>query len=98
MLPRAGLSATASVAVSNGDDDVPELLDSDLPTLQAALDAADVLLEVVDARDILGGRSLKVEELVTDAGSKVLLVVNKIGGCWLDRPKHSTDTRRPRPP
>ncbi|WOO79019.1 Guanine nucleotide-binding protein-like 3 [Vanrija pseudolonga] len=78
VLPRAGLSATASVAVSNGDDDVPELLDSDLPTLQAALDAADVLLEVVDARDILGGRSLKVEELVTDAGSKVLLVVNKI--------------------
>jgi nuclear GTP-binding protein len=79
VLARAPLSATASLPVDSddSDDDVPVLLDSDLPTLQAALDAADILLEVVDARDIMGGRSAAVETLVSEADGLVFIVVNK---------------------
>ncbi|GMK58492.1 hypothetical protein CspeluHIS016_0505240 [Cutaneotrichosporon spelunceum] len=76
VLPREALTGVAPLPVEE-DDDVPDLLDSDLPTLQAALDAAHILLEVVDARDIQGGRSAHVEKLVTDSESQVWLVVNK---------------------
>ena len=61
------------------ENDVPDLVDTQLATLQDVLDKADVVLEVVDARDILGGRSKYVENLVKEAGSKVALLVNKIG-------------------
>jgi len=80
VIDRAPLTATASLptaAEAESDDDVPALLDSDLPTLQAALDAADILLEVVDARDIAGGRSATVENLVSEAEGLVFIVVNK---------------------
>lgn len=65
--------------VDSDDSDIPALLDSDLPTLQAALDAADVLLEVVDARDISGTRCKAVEDLVIETDGKVFMIVNKIG-------------------
>jgi nuclear GTP-binding protein len=61
------------------DADVPALVDTELSNLQDVLDKADVLIEVVDARDIAGGRCGWVEALVKDAGGKVLLVVTKIG-------------------
>lgn len=76
---RKPLSATTAMPVEEDEDeDVPALLDSDLPTLQAALDAADVFLEVVDARDIAGGRSAHVENLVSESDGKVWIVVNKV--------------------
>lgn len=78
VLSRKPLSGTAALPViEDEDEEAPELFDSDLPTLQAALDAADILLEVVDARDIFGGRCVAVEELVQEAGSQVFLIVNK---------------------
>ena len=45
------------------------------------VDAADVVLEVLDARDPLGSRCPQVEEAVLAAGSnkKLVLVLNKIG-------------------
>lgn len=61
------------------DAEVPELIDTSLSTLQEALDKADVVVEVVDARDIAGGRSKFVEELVKEAGGHVIVLVNKIG-------------------
>lgn len=75
------MSGVADMADEDDEDDsdIPALLDSDLPTLQAALDAADVLLEVVDARDISGTRCKAVEDLVTEAEGQVFIVVNKIG-------------------
>lgn len=76
VLSREALTGVAPLPVEV-EEDVPDLLDSDLPTLQAALDAADILLEVVDARDIQGGRSAHVESLVTESDGKVWLVVNK---------------------
>lgn len=61
------------------EEEVPVLINRDLPTLQSVLEKADVVLEVIDARDPLAFRSEHVEQLVKDAGKKVLLVLNKIG-------------------
>jgi len=43
--------------------------------------AADVIIEVLDARDPLGSRCQDVERFVRQAGSdkKVILLLNKIG-------------------
>jgi len=80
------LTATAPISAPkstiNGafeQPEVPELVDTELATLQDVLDRADVVCEVVDARDILGGRSSFLEGLVKDAGGKVVLLVSKIG-------------------
>lgn len=44
------------------------------------LDAADVLLEVLDARDPLGCRTRNIERLIlNDPNKRVILVLNKIG-------------------
>lgn len=73
----------APVAVASEDEeedaDVPDLVDTSLTTLQEVLDKADVVVEVVDARDIAGGRSKFIEELVKEAGGRVVVLVNKIG-------------------
>lgn len=61
------------------EEEVPVLINRDLPTLQSVLEKADVVLEVVDARDPMGFRSEHVEQLSKDAGKKVFLVLNKIG-------------------
>jgi nuclear GTP-binding protein len=75
-------SAPAASACSDADSepsDVPDLVDTALATLQDVLDRADVVMQVVDARDILGGRSGYVEGLVKEAGGNFALLVNKIG-------------------
>lgn len=45
------------------------------------VDAADVVIEVLDARDPLGCRCVDVERLVRKSGAdkKVILLLNKIG-------------------
>ncbi len=54
------------------------------------VDAADVVIEVLDARDPLSCRCLDVERLVRRSGAdkKVILLLNKIGepnsGCCCD--------------
>ena len=63
----------------DGEADVPDLVDTSLMTLQEVVDKADVVVEVVDARDVAGGRSKFVEDLITDAGGKVVVLINKIG-------------------
>lgn len=42
------------------------------------VDAADVVLEVLDARDPLGSRCPQVEQLVVSSGKRLVLVLNKI--------------------
>lgn len=59
-------------------EDVPDLVDTSLTNLQDCLDRADVVLQVVDARDIAGGRNQWVEGLVSDAGGKFGLIINKV--------------------
>ena len=44
------------------------------------VEEADVILEVLDARDPLGCRSKQIEEMILNSGGKkVILVLNKIG-------------------
>ncbi|WVW82274.1 hypothetical protein I302_104280 [Kwoniella bestiolae CBS 10118] len=75
----APLSAIAEPSTSSFvAADVPDLIDTALATLTNVIDRADVICEVVDARDILGGRSAHVEGLVKEAEGKVVLLVNKI--------------------
>ncbi|KAG5645776.1 hypothetical protein DXG03_005313 [Asterophora parasitica] len=63
-------------------DEVPVLVNRDLPNLQAVLDDADVVVQVLDARDPLSFRSSHLEGLVASKkGRKILLVLNKIDTC-----------------
>ncbi len=61
------------------EEETPILVNPDLPDLKSVLDAADVVLEVLDARDPLAARSAHVEGLARESGKRVLLVLNKIG-------------------
>ncbi|THH14866.1 hypothetical protein EW146_g5518 [Bondarzewia mesenterica] len=73
--------ATAS-PVTEDEQDVPVLISPDLPNLQSVLNKADVVVEVLDARDPLPCRSSQLEKLVTSkSGRKLLLVLNKIDTC-----------------
>lgn len=69
----------ASVVVADGDedDDAPMLVDPQFENLQAVLDKADVVLEVLDARDPLSYRSSHLEK--TAASEQTVLILNKIG-------------------
>jgi len=70
-------SAPASTTETNGE---PLLLNPDLPHLATVLDKADVVIEVLDARDPLSYRSRALEARVASKeGQKLLLVLNKIG-------------------
>ncbi|CBQ72307.1 related to NUG1-Nuclear GTPase (involved in Ribosome biogenesis) [Sporisorium reilianum SRZ2] len=46
--------------------------------LRKVIDNADVLLQVLDARDPLGCRSLETERMLLRAGKKIVLILNKI--------------------
>lgn len=50
------------------------------------VEASDVILEVLDARDPLGCRCPQVEQAVIQSGTdkKIVLVLNKIGECVRD--------------
>jgi nuclear GTP-binding protein len=81
-----GTSAPASStegANIDGAPPPPPLLNPDLPHLAAVLDKADVVIEVLDARDPLAHRSSALEARVASKGGqqKLLLVLNKIGAC-----------------
>ncbi|KAJ7162605.1 GTP-binding protein [Mycena crocata] len=64
------------------EEEVPVLLQRDMANMKAVLDEADVIVEVLDARDPLPFRSTHVEELVAGkADQQILLVLNKIDTC-----------------
>lgn len=60
----------------------PLLMNPELPHLAAVLDKADVVIEILDARDPLAHRSGALEAQVSlKEGQMLLLVLNKIDGC-----------------
>ncbi|WRT64125.1 uncharacterized protein IL334_001054 [Kwoniella shivajii] len=105
--PLSGI-AEPLASSSSAATDVPALIDTAIPTLNDVIDRADVICEVVDARDILGGRSAHVEGLVKDAEGKIVLLINKIDlvprealQSWLsqlDVPAFLFKSRLPSPP
>ena len=62
------------------EEEIPVLVNHDLPNLVSVLEMADVVLQVLDARDPLAFRVKQVEEFANDKGKKSLFVLNKIGG------------------
>ncbi|EIW62162.1 P-loop containing nucleoside triphosphate hydrolase protein [Trametes versicolor FP-101664 SS1] len=81
--PRKGRVAepVAEDDVEAEEEETPILVNPDLPDLKSVLDAADVMLEVLDARDPLAARSAHVEGLARESGKRVLLVLNKVDVC-----------------
>jgi nuclear GTP-binding protein len=72
-------SGSASTTEASG---APLLLNPDLPHLAAVLDKADVVIEILDARDPLAHRSKSLEiRVASKEGQKLLVVLNKIGAC-----------------
>ncbi|KZT74532.1 hypothetical protein DAEQUDRAFT_197091 [Daedalea quercina L-15889] len=61
------------------EDDIPVLANRDLPDLRSVLKEADVVIQVLDARDPLRCRSTSLEESVKD--KKALYVLNKVDAC-----------------
>ncbi|KAG6861482.1 hypothetical protein C0995_015909 [Termitomyces sp. Mi166 len=76
---------------ASDEEEVPVLTNRDLPNLQAVLDDADVVIEVLDARDPLPCRSSHLEGLVAaKPGQQLLLVLNKIAWAAHLRTQHPT--------
>ncbi|MFC2174626.1 GTPase [archaeon] len=48
------------------------------PHVREVIDECDVVIEVVDARDVHGTRSIKLESLVRRKGKVLIIIVNKI--------------------
>ena len=46
------------------------------------VEEADVVLEILDARDPLSSRCSEVEDLVTSKAKKLVLILNKIGSFY----------------
>jgi len=62
------------------DEEVPLLVNHDLPNLQSVLDQADVVLQILDARDPLAFRSSHLEGLAAaKSGKQTIFILNKIG-------------------
>lgn len=62
------------------EEEVPVLVNRDLPHLKAVLDEADVVIEVLDCRDPLSFRSSHVEKVVAEKPNRqIVFLLNKIG-------------------
>ncbi|CAL1704387.1 unnamed protein product [Somion occarium] len=87
--PHAAAEASSSTLSEDADEEAPVLVNPDLHNLEAVLDKADVVLELIDARDPLAYRSSHVEDAVKSRiGKKLLFVLNKIDTC----PKESIES------
>lgn len=90
LLNARALARPAAVRIEDAEEDdeedIPVLINRDLPNLKAVIDDSDVIIQVLDARDPLSFRSAHLEELaVTKPGRRTLFVLNKIGRVSLHR-------------
>ncbi|KAG8891365.1 hypothetical protein FRB99_003641 [Tulasnella sp. 403] len=61
------------------DEEAPTLIDHDLLDLDAVLNKADVILQVLDARDPASHRVPSLEKSVAERGKKLIFILHKIG-------------------
>lgn len=62
------------------EDEVPILINSEYVDMQTVLDKADVVLQVLDARDPLSYQSIHLQKHLSSKGKgKLIMVLNKIG-------------------
>ncbi|TYZ66238.1 hypothetical protein PybrP1_001769 [[Pythium] brassicae (nom. inval.)] len=88
LMGKAAQTARAFEAQQSAKSDAPsaheiEITDSSrrayMKELRKVVDRADVVLEILDARDPMGCRTLDMEELIGNrGGKKIVLVLNKI--------------------
>ena len=78
-LRRPDVSLALAETEEEEEEEAPALFNQDLPNLLAVLEKADVVVEVLDARDPLAYRNKHLEDLVTAKGKIILFVLNKIG-------------------
>ena len=65
------------------DEEAPALIPHEFPDMKSLLEAADVVVEILDARDPLACHSTHLERFVKEQDkAKMLLVLNKIGTCY----------------
>lgn len=80
---------TVASSIENAEDEkAPAALSHEFPDLKSVLDAADVVVEVLDARDPLAYHSTHLEEVVKESGKRMLLVMGKIGAfctAWMGK-------------
>ncbi|KAK0548248.1 nuclear GTP-binding protein nug1 [Tilletia horrida] len=83
--------ARASIPTSAADEELSSFLSAAAPKqqhdaslkayfreLKKVISLSDVLLQVLDARDPLGSRSLTTERLIMSQGKRVVLILNKV--------------------
>ncbi|GBE79130.1 hypothetical protein BKA93DRAFT_139941 [Sparassis latifolia] len=75
----SGKEKALQVDAKDVEEDVPVLINRDLSDLKTVLDIADVVIQVLDARDPLPYRSTHIEEIAGE--KKMLLVLNKVDAC-----------------
>ncbi|KAF9531018.1 hypothetical protein CPB83DRAFT_850031 [Crepidotus variabilis] len=69
------------VEEDESQDEVPVLMNRDLPNFDSVLNKADVILEVLDARDPLSFHSKHIEDFAKTKGKKFIYVLSKIDRC-----------------
>lgn len=68
------------------EDEVPILINSEYVDMQTVLDKADVVLQILDARDPLSYQSTHLQKHLSAKGKgKLIMVLNKIGMFFLLR-------------
>lgn len=73
-------SKVSGIPAEVEEDDVPILMNSEYVSLKAVLDKADVVLQVLDARDPLAFQSSHIDsQKIAEGKGKNVFVLNKIG-------------------
>ncbi|THH32318.1 hypothetical protein EUX98_g1840 [Antrodiella citrinella] len=72
---------TAGPSTSKTTDEADAATQADISTLDAAIALADIIVEVLDARDPLSYRNLHLEKVVEQKERKLVVLLNKIDLC-----------------
>ncbi|KAG8956452.1 hypothetical protein FRC00_004925, partial [Tulasnella sp. 408] len=74
---RISTAAIVEDAASDEEEEAPTLLDPDIPDLDATINKADLVIQVLDSRDPLSYRVPSFEKTLAERGKKLIFVLNK---------------------